>query len=60
MVGKSRIKRAPAVKPETGGPKIEITFEEEVAVTIPNLPKGEPASPCLSAASSLTPEPEEA
>ena len=39
------------------GPKIEIAIEE---VSTLNLPKGEPASPGLSAASSLTPEPDDA
>jgi hypothetical protein len=51
---------ATAIEPESGGPKIEIAFEDEVAVSTLNLPKGEPPSPCLSAVSSLTPEPEDA
>ncbi|KAH9024123.1 DNA glycosylase [Lactarius hengduanensis] len=53
-VAKSKVRKSTAVKPEPG-PKIEIAIEETVAVA---LPKAEPASPCLSALSSLTPEPE--
>ena len=55
-VVKSRTKKASTVKAESG-PKIEIAIEEVSAL---NLPKGEPASPGLSAASSLTPEPDDA
>ena len=55
-VVKSRIKKASTVKPESG-PKIEIAIEE---LSTLNLPKGEPASQGLSAASSLTPEPDDA
>jgi hypothetical protein len=39
------------------GPKIEIAIEETPTL---NLAKGEPASPCLSALSSLTTEPDDA
>ncbi|KAH9069418.1 DNA glycosylase [Lactarius deliciosus] len=55
-VAKSKVRKSTAVKPEPG-PKIEIAIEETVALA---LPKAEPASPCLSALSSLslTPEPE--
>lgn len=49
-VVKSRAKKAITLKPESG-PKIEIAIEE--ASTL-NLPKEEPASPCLSVVSSLT------
>ena len=55
-VVKSRTKKASTVKAESG-PKIEIAVEEVSAL---NLPTGEPASPGLSAASSLTPEPDDA
>jgi hypothetical protein len=41
-------------EPESG-PKIEIAIEETAALTLPNEA---PASPCLSALSSLTHEPE--
>ena len=48
IVMKSRAKKVT-------GPKIEIAIEE---VSTLNLPKAEPTSLCLSAASSLTPEPD--
>lgn len=51
---KSKTRKTATVKPESG-PKIEIAIEETVALV---LQKGEPSSPCLSAVSSLTPEPE--
>ncbi|KAI9445762.1 DNA glycosylase [Lactarius psammicola] len=51
---KSKGRKTPAVKSESG-PKIEIAIEETAVL---GLPKEEPASPCLSAMSSLTPEPE--
>ena len=62
MVAKSRTKAVAAtiMDPESGGPKIEIVFEEDMAVSALNLPKAAPPSPCLSAVSSLTPEPEDA
>jgi endonuclease-3 len=53
-VVKSKTRKTTTVKPESG-PKIEIAIEETVALA---HPKEEPASPCLSAVSSLTPEPE--
>ncbi|KAI0255240.1 DNA glycosylase [Lactifluus subvellereus] len=55
-VVKARTKKTAVVKPEIG-PKIEIAIEETATL---NLPKQEPASPSLSAASSLTPQPEDA
>ncbi|KAF8265621.1 DNA glycosylase [Lactarius quietus] len=54
-VAKSKARRTTTVKPESG-PKIEIAIEETVAAL--DLSKEEPASPSLSAVSSLTPEPE--
>ncbi|KAI9436322.1 DNA glycosylase [Lactarius indigo] len=54
-VAKSKVRKTTAVNPESG-PKIEIAIEETAALA---LPKAEPASPSLSALSSLTPEPED-
>ncbi|KAI0261729.1 DNA glycosylase [Gloeopeniophorella convolvens] len=54
-VVKSKSKKVVVVKQESG-PKIEIAIETATL----NLPKDEPASPALSAVSSLTPEPEDA
>ncbi|KAI0296854.1 DNA glycosylase [Russula brevipes] len=52
-VAKSRTKR-------TAGPKIEIAIEEQASTPTLDLPpKDEPASPPLSAVSSLTPEPDD-
>ncbi|KAH9961049.1 DNA glycosylase [Russula dissimulans] len=55
-VAKSRAKKSTTLQPESG-PKIEIAIEETSTL---NLPKEQPASPCLSALSSLTPEPDDA
>ena len=52
----SKLRKITTVKQESG-PKIEIEIETEETATL-NTPKEEPASPCLSAVSSLTPEPE--
>ncbi|KAH9961148.1 DNA glycosylase [Lactifluus volemus] len=54
-VVKAGTKKTPVIKPEPG-PKIEISIEETTTV---NLSKQEPASPSLSAVSSLTPDPED-
>jgi len=56
-VVKSRTRKAITTVKEESGPKIEIAIEE---TSMPILPKGEPASPCLSALSSLTAEPDDA
>ena len=56
-VVKSRTKKAIATVKDKSGPKIEIAIEETSALS---LPKGEPASPCLSALSTLTSEPDDA
>jgi endonuclease-3 len=56
-VVKSRSKKAITTVKEESGPKIEIAIEETSTVI---LPKGEPASPCLSASSSLTTVPDDA
>ena len=47
---------ATAIGPESGDPKIEVAFEDEVAVSTLNLPKGELAVPERGIDSSLTPE----
>ncbi|KAI9453886.1 DNA glycosylase [Russula earlei] len=54
-VVKSRAKKSATLHPE-GGPKIEIAIE---ATSSLDLLEEEPASPCLSAVSSLTPEPDD-
>ena len=53
-VTKSKVRKTTAVESDSG-PKIKIAIEENTSLTIS---KEEPASPCLSAVSSLTPEPE--
>ena len=55
VVSKSKVRKTTTVKPESAGPKIEIAIEE-TAVALA-FQKEEPTSPCLSAVSSLTPEP---
>ncbi|KAH9968457.1 DNA glycosylase [Russula compacta] len=55
-VVKSRTKKKTGIVRLESGPKIEIAIE---GTSAPNVPKGEPASPCLSAVSSLTPEPDD-
>ena len=55
VISKSKVRKTTTVKPESAGPKIEIAIEE-TAVALA-FQKEEPASPCLSAVSSLTPEP---
>ena len=54
-VSKSKVRKTTTVKPESAGPKIEIAIEETTATFA--FQKEEPVSPCLSAVSSLTPEP---